>query len=231
MIRWEKKVYYNLPILFVLPIVSGCAWLADGPTQKVTFNSVPDGAEVIIEDVPRGITPLSIVLEPEDGQNISIRKDGYREIQTQLATKTSGMFWVNAAWGLFGLFSSTTDYSTGSMKRYDQDMYFFTLDKLESSSLESIQFSESEKIMQFVLANYNLLENDVSQGDGEYLSSLIFLLNSKGTNNLTKHEVKTLLLQSKNRFEFVALLTRSDPSMHPRKDFSKAFANKGLFNN
>ena len=44
-------------------VISGCASIVDGRRQALTFNSIPEGAHVVVNGITSGMTPANVVLE------------------------------------------------------------------------------------------------------------------------------------------------------------------------
>ena len=103
-------------IVASVSLISGCATIISGENQTVTIQSVPDGAEVVINGVVKGKTPITFPLKREDGSVLELRKEGYKTHSGILHTELNAMFWGNILIG--GLVGSTTDTVTGSSREY-----------------------------------------------------------------------------------------------------------------
>lgn len=114
-------------ILASLTLISGCATIVSGETQTVTFNSVPDGADVLVNGEIKGKTPITFPLKRADGNVLEIKKEGYKTHKGVLRTNLNGMFWGNILIG--GLFGSTTDNVTGASREYAPGTIVVKLEK------------------------------------------------------------------------------------------------------
>ena len=114
-------------IVASLTLISGCATIVSGKTQAVTFQSVPDGADVVVNGELKGKTPITFPLKRSDGNVLEIRKAGYKTHKGVLQTDLNGMFWGNILFG--GLFGSTTDSATGSSREYAPGTIVVKLEK------------------------------------------------------------------------------------------------------
>lgn len=84
------------PLLLAVLILTGCATIAHGPNQDVTFTSTPTGAAVEVDGKARGTTPTTIVLS-RDKKTYDVRftKEGYKEATGQPIAEVSGWVWGN----------------------------------------------------------------------------------------------------------------------------------------
>lgn len=71
-----KKVLAIPTILVLALVLSACATVFKGGTSDVAFDSNPQGAEIIIDGVSYGVTPLSIELESNRNYTVVLRNNG-----------------------------------------------------------------------------------------------------------------------------------------------------------
>ena len=126
-------------LLSVLTFVSSCASIVDGKSQQMTFQSTPAGAEVLINGIVKGKTPLTIDVLRAENTSLTIRKDGFSEQTLVMKTGVNGMFFGNILIG--GLPGTTTDVATGANIEYTPGVHFITLEQLN-------QLEETEKVTQ-----------------------------------------------------------------------------------
>lgn len=115
----------NFKVLFFVLgalILSGCATVLNGTTQSVTFDSLPQGAEILIDGALVGVTPLTMTLEKNAKDTVMVKKDGFKTISRDLTKKFDGVAVINIFWDL-----STTDAITGAIKQYEPNSYYFEL--------------------------------------------------------------------------------------------------------
>lgn len=58
----------------------GCALVTNGLHQKVTIESVPSGATVLVDGQAAGETPLTVNLARRYGHRLELRKPGYTSV-------------------------------------------------------------------------------------------------------------------------------------------------------
>ena len=177
-----------ISVLVLVLVTSGCATILDGSSQLVTFNSSPNGAQILVSGMPMGVTPLTTQVKRSKTSMIVVKKDGYQEQQLSLQTKVNTYFWAN-----FLIFpvSTTTDYVSDAMIEYSPNMYYITLNPiplLQSNDgglgtergvrarIEPESISIGRRVRTYVVRNHRNLTSDISKGQGEYLSSLCSLL-------------------------------------------------------
>src|SRR5712692_8519351 len=72
-----------------LRMAIGCATIAHGWKQEVTFNSFPNQAEIWIDGIKIGETPTTISLSRKNPHYIRLFKHGYKAFEWTIETKLS----------------------------------------------------------------------------------------------------------------------------------------------
>ena len=67
-------------------MASGCATITASKTELVAVNSHPEGAEVRVDGMPRGYTPMTIEVEKKRPPKIQLSMPGYRPDECKLKT-------------------------------------------------------------------------------------------------------------------------------------------------
>ena len=179
-----------LLILSVLIFISSCATIMTGKTQEVTFDSEPQGVEVAVNGRIIGKTPTTIQLDKKKDQTVSFKLEGYKTQTRTLETKVNTWFMGNIVLG--GFIGSTTDGITGGMHEYSPNQYYITLSKDKNVST-TIYGSEKAKVKEFIVVSYGSLMIDLSRGKGDYLDSLLSMLDVKESNkNDSIRKIKSL---------------------------------------
>ena len=71
-------MHTRLAFVFIAMLcLSSCATLINGKTQEVQIISQPPGANVIVDGVDRGQTPVSLDLARKDRHSVSVSMYGY----------------------------------------------------------------------------------------------------------------------------------------------------------
>lgn len=117
--------------IFVLTM-GGCVSIIKGADQTVTFTSEPSNAEVLVDGLSMGKTPLTVSLKKNKYSSILIKKDGYRSQSRPLEKKYDALALLNVFWDL-----STTDMISGAAYEYQPNSYFFSLEKNEPETSSS----------------------------------------------------------------------------------------------
>ena len=161
-------------------VISGCASIVDGRRQALTFNSIPEGAHVVVNGITSGMTPANVVLERSVFSDtvVVIKKEGYQDMEIKLAKCTNWWFLGNILTG--GLIGTTTDTVSGAIVQYQPDQYQVTLTPLKVSQEQLDQLRHEIGIRNFILYMYRNLGEDIARGNGEALSSLYVLLGVSG---------------------------------------------------
>jgi hypothetical protein len=107
--------------------LTGCATIFDGDTQLLTFDSFPTGAEVYVDGVLLGVTPMSASVKRKKDATLTLKKEGYVDRVMPMATTMNMTFLGNLVTG--GLFGTTTDSATGAINKYEPGQFMVTLQK------------------------------------------------------------------------------------------------------
>lgn len=99
----------SIPILFVL---SGCATIVSGTTQKVSLSTQPSGAEAKADGNLTLKTPALITLERKMDHTIEVSKEGYKTVTVYVHRAFNEMATGNVLLG--GIIGAGIDAGTGS---------------------------------------------------------------------------------------------------------------------
>ena len=174
---------------------SGCATIASGTDQNVSFDSEPEGATVRVAGKIIGQTPVSSRLDKKNDQTVSFEMEGYRTVSKSLATKTDPWFFGNIIFG--GLFGSTTDFATGAIYEYSPDQYFVTLPPVDSAGV----LDKKQSIERFVVVTYSELRSAAATSrptDDESFSSLLAALDIDANRTDDVNQLARTLLANPN---------------------------------
>lgn len=197
----------NLRILFFLTFITsfitGCATIVSGTTQQVTFQSTPEGATVKLNGRPLGKTPLTIQLDREDGQILTIEKEGYKTFSTSMDTRLEPWFWGNIITG--GLIGSTTDGMSGAINEYSPGQYIVTLESEQLTQAgQPLHMAEHDRIKRFLFLNYTKLRSELSVGSGEVVDATLDILKIPQDKQLSvTNDIKIIMFKTSDAEGFV----------------------------
>jgi hypothetical protein len=98
-------------------LAGGCATIVKDDNQPVAFSTDPQGAIVALNGIPRGTTPVTLMIErTRKKQMIEVTKDGYKTVQLPLEKHVAGMTFGNIIFG--GLIGFGVDYFSGKGSNY-----------------------------------------------------------------------------------------------------------------
>jgi PEGA domain len=109
-----KKIFLLVAVAFLF---SGCALIFKGDSVRVTFNSNPQGASVLIDGNSIGLTPTESLLKTNRSYNITFRLAGQQE-RTYILNNHVGALWIVLD-VLGGLFPLIIDAATGAWYEFD----------------------------------------------------------------------------------------------------------------
>lgn len=105
-------------------LISGCATIISDSSENVTFDSSPSGADVFIDGVRMGKTPVTVTLRKSKKDTVMFKLDGHKTVTRDLTKSFDGVALINVFWDL-----STTDAITGAIMEYDPKSYYVELSK------------------------------------------------------------------------------------------------------
>jgi hypothetical protein len=90
----------------------GCATIIHGGgDQSVGISSSLNGAEVLVDDAHRGLTPLNVNLDRDKPHTIVVKKDGYEDSSATTSPAVSAWIAGNLLFG--GLIGLAIDFISG----------------------------------------------------------------------------------------------------------------------
>ena len=106
--------------LLLLAILSGCGTLFTPDIKAIPLHSNPVEAEVIIDGVSRGLTPMTLELSNRESHVILFQKEGYRSVTCELHATVNNKIVVLDILG--GLVPVIVDAATGGLRILEQDI-------------------------------------------------------------------------------------------------------------
>jgi len=127
----------KIKILFTALIciyLSNCALVFKGTKQEVSFRSDPQRAEVYVNGIRMGETPLTLRLVTKQTYVIEFKREGYKPKSVQINNK------VGAGWVvldiLTGLVPVVIDAATGAWYSLDQKNIDAVLEKQQKKPID-----------------------------------------------------------------------------------------------
>lgn len=109
-----KRVIVLL-VIVLFGFNTGCMTIANGGKQTVSFDSTPEGANIMtMGGVSLGAAPVEAVLKRKKDHYITFKKEGYDDKTILVANELSPWFW---------LFGGIIDLITGAAYRFENDHY------------------------------------------------------------------------------------------------------------
>ncbi|MEM8585049.1 MAG: PEGA domain-containing protein [Bacteroidota bacterium] len=115
-----RKNLYATGLIFILVLFlsASCATLFGPQTHPLDLTTQPAGADVYVNGVNLGATPLQLNLKADQSYNIEFRKDGYKTITRTVNSRVGGGWIVLDILG--GLIPIIVDAATGNWNVLDQ---------------------------------------------------------------------------------------------------------------
>ena len=115
-----KKILLSLiAVLFISVSFTSCATMFGKKTHPLALSSQPDGAEVYVNGLKMGVTPIQLNLKADKSYNIEFRKEGFENV-VQIVNTEIGAGWLVLD-VLGGVIPVVIDAATGNWNKLDQD--------------------------------------------------------------------------------------------------------------
>ena len=107
-----------LALVIICAFLGNCASIFKGTSNKVDFNSDPQGAKIYVNGNYMGDTPIKLKLESKGNYNIEFKLEGFKT-KTFNITNHVGAGWIILDI-IFGLVPVIVDAATGAWYELDQ---------------------------------------------------------------------------------------------------------------
>jgi len=111
------RLMCSIVVTLAIPL-SGCATIAHGTTQAIPIVSSPQGARVLVDSEPVGVTPLVASLSRDKSHVVSIVHDSFPPVRVALDRNVSP--WLLAS-VFFYVFPAIVDLSNGAAYGFPSD--------------------------------------------------------------------------------------------------------------
>jgi hypothetical protein len=118
----------SIVIVAACMAVSACGAIFNSGPARVNFTSTPDTAEVWIDGVRRGTTPVFLELEKRKDHTVTFKKAGYQDMVNPLPRSVKGVYVVFDILG--GILPVIVDAATGSWYVLSTDHVHGTLQRM-----------------------------------------------------------------------------------------------------
>ena len=154
------KYFQLFVVLTIAAALSSCATVLTGTTQRVTIDSTPPGAKIIVDGYMMGTTPARVRLDRDmnaiidNGKDISLILEGYYSNRYYLNADIEPTTILN----VFFPFGFALDAVSGAIMRYDTDYYNIRLLPIDNTSnlpgsqieQDETEMSDYEKLIRLV---------------------------------------------------------------------------------
>ena len=115
----SKKWITTMLLVAVTVNACGCATVVKGVYQPVTLTSSPSKAQIKVDGVDKGETPMVIKMKRAKSHTVQFDKEGYQSHEAAVVKRTSGWIWGNIFIG--GLIGLVIDLITGASNNLEPD--------------------------------------------------------------------------------------------------------------
>jgi len=117
-----KKGIALAGLLVVAGLLSSCALIFKGEDSKVNFNTKPNGAEVLVNGVSYGTTPVSVQLKSDQQYTVELKYKG--QTHSVILQNNVGTLWVVLD-VVSGLVPLIVDASTGAWYQLQPNQVYY----------------------------------------------------------------------------------------------------------
>lgn len=114
----KKSILTISSVLILITLITGCATLFAPKSHPLAVGSEPQNAEVYVNGIKMGTTPVELSLKADKSYTIEFRKEGYESVTRVVNTK------VGAGWVVIDIIAGFVpviiDASTGAWNTLDQ---------------------------------------------------------------------------------------------------------------
>lgn len=171
----KNKLMPRVFIVVLAALLSGCATLFSGTSDKVTFTSDPSNVKIYFDGRYMGATPVTfevprVGFAVADLKTIRAEKKGYKIQEFKLQTEFNTIAVVNTTSTIPWL----VDFVSGAVTRYSPTDYHLILEPAGARGKANV--SRRIDIERYILLSYDHIVRDTALGGGEYLAALAQLL-------------------------------------------------------
>jgi len=117
----------SIAVFILVPVaLNACGSIIHGTTQQVSISSAPTGAQVTVDNMPLGETPVVGDLKRKDQHVVRVTLDGYAPYELALSRSVSGWVAGNIVFG--GIIGLAVDAITGGMYKLTPEQVNATLE-------------------------------------------------------------------------------------------------------
>lgn len=108
----------RLLLIALLPLTGACATITRGTSEAWTVNSDPTGADVKLSTGQECTTPCTLKLKRKDSFTVTVHKQGYKKVTTQVISQVAGAGAAGMAGNVLvgGIIGVGVDAATGATK-------------------------------------------------------------------------------------------------------------------
>ena len=124
----------KIAMIFLIILISGCASITRGTKDGFSIQTTPHGALATLSNGLSCTTPCALILPRKEGFVVTLEKEGYSTVTTNVVPKQAGAGSAGMAGNVLvgGLIGVAVDSSTGAMKDLYPNPLVITLQKKET---------------------------------------------------------------------------------------------------
>ena len=124
-----KRIIFRILVPLALAMTTGCATVVKGTSQGILISSDPADAQVQVDGVNRGRTPVDVQMKRKRDHLVTISKEGHRTKSIPVIKGVGGAVWGNVLVG--GLIGWGVDAASGAQYNLNPPTIFVKLSPVD----------------------------------------------------------------------------------------------------
>lgn len=138
-----KKLMRSFLAFIILANQAGCATVASGKTQDVMIRSNPTGANVLIDGMMSGTTPMLANLVRKKRHTIQVSRQGYETVTR--ATARGFNWWYLGNLILGGVIGLIVDPITGAIYEVKPDAVYVDFEHPDQEAAPEVEIKKKDE--------------------------------------------------------------------------------------
>jgi hypothetical protein len=149
-----RKKLSIIAMVMTIMLTTSCASIFTGSKRKVMFETHPPGANIFVNGIEKGQTPIQLKVKAED--RIDFKLDNYTEKVVVMDSKFNLVSILNG----FSIIGWGVDALTGSLKRVDTKYVKVTLENskktafmnyMNNGNITKVNVDEKNKVIETII--------------------------------------------------------------------------------
>ncbi|NUN69161.1 MAG: PEGA domain-containing protein [Bacteroidetes bacterium] len=138
----SKRIVPIILVFLAIRLSTGCATIIHGSSQTMNVVTNPADAEVWVDGMRSGLSPTRLTLSRKEHHLITLRKEGYSDVNVRITKKISGWLLGNILFG--GLIGCGVDFISGAAYNLTPDRLDVNLSSVSLLQDRTLEFDAAQ---------------------------------------------------------------------------------------